>query len=232
MAKGKVLIVDDDEDIRELVLHSLQSRGYQVMEASTGEQGVKTALAENPDLIILDIEMPGMDGIQACQEIRKRLLAPIIFLSVRTEESDIVLGLGVGADTYLTKPFSLPQLLAQVDAAIRRETDYSRRRSEAGQVRVKDLSIDADAHEVRLNGRSLALTPTEFKLLSTLARNAGRVLTRDELLSSVWDLKGEHIYSRTVDVHVGRIRKKIGDDPARQSYIVTVPGLGYKMNAG
>jgi len=232
LAKGKVLIVDDDEDIRELVTRSLESRGYQAFAASSGEEGVKTALAESPDLVILDIEMPGIDGIQACQEIRKSLLVPIVFLSVRAEESDIVLGLGVGADTYLTKPFKLPELLAQVDAAIRRETLYSQRRSQAKLVTIKDLHLDVDAHEVRLDGRSVALSPTEFKLLSVLARNAGRVLTRDELLSSVWDLRGEEIYSRTVDVHVGRIRRKIGDSPSRQSYIVTVPGLGYKMTAG
>ncbi len=229
MSKGRVLVVDDDEDIRQLIGRSLANRGYEVALAASGEDGIASALADRPDVIILDVEMPGMDGIQTCQELRRTLYVPIIFLSVRSDETDIVLGLGVGADNYLTKPFKIPELLAHVDAAIRRQTQYIRPHEEPGTVQVQDLTLDLSAHELRRDGQVISLTPTEFKLVQSLVINAGRVLTRDQLLDCVWEHRSDGVYTRTVDVHMGRLRKKIEPDLARPRYILTVPGLGYKM---
>ncbi|MEN6520802.1 MAG: response regulator transcription factor [Armatimonadota bacterium] len=229
MRKGKILIVDDDEDILRLVGGALKARGYDIVTASTGASGVALAVAEQPDLIILDIELPDMSGTDVCQQIRLTNLAPILFLTVRSDETDVVLGLGVGADYYVTKPFRVPALIAGVEAALRRETVYAERKRHRSVISVKDLLIDLSAFEVRKKGELVQLTTTEFKLLQALAEHPGRVLTRDQLLDCVWDLRAEGIYTRTVDVHIGRLRKKIEDDPARPQYIVTVAGLGYKM---
>lgn len=229
LRKGKILIVDDDEDILRLVGGALKVRGYDIVTASTGAGGVALAVAEQPDLIILDIELPDMSGTDVCQQIRLTNLVPILFLTVRSDETDVVLGLGVGADYYVTKPFKVPELIAGVEAALRRETVYAERKKHRSSISVKDLQIDLSAFEVRKKGEPVQLTTTEFKLLQTLAEHPGRVLTRDQLLDCVWDLRAEGIYTRTVDVHIGRLRKKIEDDPSRPQYIVTVAGLGYKM---
>ena len=231
MSKGKVLVVDDEKDIRDLVGGSLADRGYDVVLACSGEEGLAKALGEKPDVIVLDVEMPDMDGIQTCQEIRKHILVPIIFLSVRSDESDVVLGLGVGGDNYLTKPLKICELLAHVEAAMRRETLYSQRRSQNQLIAVKDLVVDLDAHEIRQAGKTIPISPTEFKLIQMLAENVDRVLTRSQLLDHVWQTKADNIFSRTVDVHIGRVRRKIGDDPNHPRYIVTVPGLGYKISS-
>jgi DNA-binding response OmpR family regulator len=229
LPRGKVLVVDSDAEAREAIAEALVARGYDVVCARSGNEAVDKALVERPNAVALAVEMAGIDGVETCQEIRKTLFAPVILISERSEETDLVLGLGVGADYYVTKPVSMAQLLAYVEAAVRRETVYSRRRISLDTLKVKDLSLDLAAHELKRNGRTIQLSPTEFRLLTTLARNVGRILTRDQLLESVWELNADGIYSRTVDVHIGRIRRKIGDNAARQRYIVTVPGLGYKM---
>jgi DNA-binding response OmpR family regulator len=226
---GKILVVDDDEDIRNLIQAYLTSRGYRVISAATGEDGIRLAHIEHPDLVILDIELPDRDGIDVCQEIRQSMLTPIIFLTVRAEETDVVLGLGVGADNYITKPFKLSELVAKVEAALRRETVYADRRKHQSELSVGELAIDLGAHEVRKSGSAVDLTPTEFKLLQALAENADHVLTREQLLDHVWDLRADGVYTRTVDVHIGRLRKKIEDDPDKPRYIVTVAGVGYKL---
>lgn len=229
MRKGKILVVDDDNDILNLVRASLASRGFEVVTASNGSEGVKAALTERPDVIILDIEMPDKDGIEVCQDIRKKLFCPIIFLTVRSEETDVVLGFGVGADNYVTKPFKVSELIARVEATMRRETLYAERKKDQHYLSVRDLTLDTSAFEARKAETPLNLTLTEFKLLQALAEHAGQVLTRDQLLDHVWELKADGVYTRTVDVHIGRLRKKIEDDPANPQYIVTVAGLGYKM---
>lgn len=229
LRKGKILIVDDDEDILRLVGGALKARGYDVITACTGTSGVALAVAEQPDLIILDIELPDMSGTDACQEIRHTNLAPILFLTVRSDETDVVLGLGVGADYYITKPFRIAELIAGVEAALRRETVYAERKRHRNILSIRNLTIDLSAFEVRKKGEPVQLTTTEFKLLQALAEHPGRVLTRDQLLDYVWDLRADGIYTRTVDVHIGRLRKKIEDDPSQPQYIVTVAGLGYKM---
>ena len=229
MRKGKILVVDDDEDILRLVSGSLRARGFEILTASTGADGVRLCTDEQPDLVILDIELPDRDGIEVCQEIRRTNLVPIIFLTVRSEETDVVLGLGVGGDNYITKPFRIAELVARVESSLRRETVYAERKKNRRLLTVRDLSLDLSAYEVRKAGTPVQLTATEFRLLQTLAEHTDQVLTRDQLLDHVWDLRADSIYTRTVDVHIGRLRKKIEDDPSRPQYIVTVAGLGYKM---
>ena len=229
MPKGRVLVVDSDESASQSAAQGLADNGYEVSTASSGADGVAKAGAEKPDLIILDADLPGMDGYETCREIRRNVLAPIIMLGARAEESDVALGLGMGADYYLAKPVGIRALLAHVEAAMRRENGYRREQVEPNQINVKDLIVDLAAYELRRNGEIIPLTTTEFKLVHSLARNAGRILTRNQLLDSVWELKADGVYSRTVDVHIARIRRKMGDDPIAQRYIKTVTGIGYKM---
>ncbi|MDO8682449.1 MAG: response regulator transcription factor [Armatimonadota bacterium] len=229
MRGANILVVDDDEDITNLINAYLCSRGHRVTIGSSGEDGIRLAHIEKPDLILLDIEMPDRDGIEVCQEIRRTMLTPIIFLTVRAEETDVVLGLGVGADNYITKPFKLAELTAKIEATLRRETVYAERRKHQDVFNIGELALDLAAHEVRKSGNRLDLTPTEFKLLQLMAENAGHVLTREQLLDHVWEMRADGVYTRTVDVHVGRLRKKIEDDPDKPRYIITVAGLGYKM---
>lgn len=229
LRKSKILIVDDDEDILRLVGGALKMRGYDIVTACTGAAGVRLASEEQPDLIILDIELPDINGTDVCQEIRRTSLAPIVFLTVRSDEMDVVLGLGVGADNYITKPFKVSELIARIEAALRREKVYAERKRLRNVIEIKDLSLDLSAVEVRKRGKLVPLTSTEFKLLQVLAEYPGRVFTRDQLLDHVWDLRADGVYTRTVDVHIGRLRKKIEDNPEKPQYIVTVVGLGYKM---
>ncbi len=229
LRKGKILVVDDDEDILRLVTGALKARGFEVVTASTGTDGVELCGTEQPDLVVLDIELPDKDGIDICQDIRRSNTVPILFLTVRNDATDVVLGLGVGADNYMTKPFIVPELVARVEAMLRRETVYAERKKHRRILEIKDLALDLSAHEVRKADRSVQLTSTEFKLLQAFAEHPDQVFTRDQLLDHVWDLRADGIYTRTVDVHIGRLRKKIEDDPTRPRYIVTVPGLGYKM---
>lgn len=173
--------------------------------------------------------MPDKDGIEVCQEIRRKLYCPIIFLSVSCEETDVVLGLGVGADNYVTKPFKISELVARVEALIRRETLYAERKKQQKTLAVKDLTLDLSAFQAKKSGLPLSLTVTEFRLLQALVEHVDQVLTRDQLLDYVWEVDADEVYTRTVDVHIGRLRKKIEEDPSVPKYIVTVPGLGYKM---
>ncbi len=229
MRNCRILVVDDDDDILRLVSAALKSRGYDVLTAGTGADGVAHCAAQHPDLVILDIELPDTTGIEVCQEIRRSNMVPIVFLTVRGEETDVVLGLGVGADSYITKPFRIPELVARVEATLRREIVYAERKKLRRVLTVRDLSLDLNAYEVSKAGASVRLTATEFRLLHALAEHVGQVLTRDQLLDYVWELRADGIYTRTVDVHVGRLRRKLEDNPARPQYIVTVAGLGYKM---
>lgn len=229
MRKGKVLVVDDDEDILRLLSGALKSRGFDVVTGMSGAEGVELCGSERPDVVILDIELPDKDGIEVCQEIRRINVVPIMFLTVRSEETDVVLGLGVGADNYVTKPFRVSELVAKVETLLRRETVYAERKKSRKLLEVRDLTLDLSAYEVRKSGIPIQLTATEFRLLQALAERPDQVLTRDQLLDHVWDLRADGIYTRTVDVHIGRLRKKVEKDPIHPEYIVTVPGMGYKM---
>ncbi|MCX6344814.1 MAG: response regulator transcription factor [Armatimonadetes bacterium] len=225
MPIGKLLIVVD-ADIRLMIGNGLRSRDYDVIIAETGDEGL-SKISEKPDLIILDMDMPAMDGIQTCREIRKHVTTPIIFLGDSSEASGRILCLDAGGDNYLIKPITVPELAAYLNAAIRRQTHYS---NKAGRrINIKDLTLDVSAHELKRNDELIHLTLTEFKLFRALAVNCGQVLTRDHLLDEVWNIDSSGFYSRTIDVHVGRMRRKIGDDPLNPRYILTVNGVGYKI---
>jgi DNA-binding response OmpR family regulator len=225
-ASKKVLIVEDERDILHLVKHYLEKEGYRVSTAATGAEGLKLAKAEHPDLLILDLMLPGMDGLEVCKRLRAdqpTAALPIIMLTAKAEESDTVIGLELGADDYVTKPFSPKALVARVKALLRRierSKDEAPSRSAYG-----PLVLDRSRHEVTANGKDVTLTAKEFGLLDYLLQHQGRVLTRDVLLNAVW---GYEYYgtTRTIDVHVRRLKQKI---PLLNDAIVSIKSLGYKL---
>jgi two-component system alkaline phosphatase synthesis response regulator PhoP len=224
-AMQKILIIEDEPNIRELVVYNLNQNGYQGLEAEEGLQGLAMARSENPDLILLDIMLPGKNGYDICKELRAEgCKTPIIMLTAKNEEIDKVLGLEFGADDYISKPFGIRELMARIKAVLRR---YETNTEQEG-TRIGDLVINTESHEVKLGGRTLELTLKEFDLLRVLAENRGRVMTRDQLLDKVWGFEyiGE---TRTVDVHVRYLRKKLGDEDNEGKYIQTIRGMGYKM---
>ncbi len=230
----KILVVEDELVLRETLAYNLTKQGYEVITAADGSRAVELARQEKPDLILLDIMLPGIDGFEVCRILRQDYNAPIIMLTARDEEVDKIVGLEVGADDYLTKPFSMRELLARVKAQLRRvrllrEAFADEVEEEAAQeLRAGDLVIDLDRREVSLDGEPLALKPMEYELLTYLAQNEGRVLSRDQLLEQVWgwDYTGG---SRTVDVHVRWLREKIEEDPSDPTRIITVRGIGYRF---
>lgn len=233
----RILIIEDEPNIRELVLYNLKQNGYEALTAEDGLQGIAMARENNPDLILLDIMLPGKNGYDICKELRAEgSKIPIIMLTAKNEEIDKVLGLEFGADDYISKPFGIRELVARIKAVLRRydnslEQDAASKGSASGTgsgITIGDLSINIDSHEVRLAGKLLELTLKEFDLLRVLAENRGRVMTRDQLLDKVWGFEyiGE---TRTVDVHVRYLRKKLGDEDNEGKYIQTVRGIGYKM---
>lgn len=233
----KILIIEDEPNIRELVLYNLGQNGYEGLEAEDGLQGLDMARSEQPDLILLDIMLPGKNGYDICRELRAEgSKTPIIMLTAKNEEIDKVLGLEFGADDYIAKPFGIRELMARIKAVLRRYENSPEQEASANGtgrtagagITIGDLTINVDRHEVRLGGRSIELTLKEFDLLRILAENRGRVMTRDQLLDKVWGFEyiGE---TRTVDVHVRYLRKKLGDEDNEGKYIQTVRGIGYKM---
>lgn len=229
----KVLVVDDEQSILTLLKYNLQQAGYEVITAMDGEKGQELALAEKPDFIILDLMLPKLDGIEVCKQLRQqKVLTPILMLTAKDDEFDKVLGLELGADDYMTKPFSPREVIARVKAIFRR-TQYqpSQNEQEAEDmesIQISSLKILPDQFEAYFDEQLLELTPKEFELLLYLARNKGRVLTRDQLLSSVWnyDFAGD---TRIVDVHISHLREKIELDTKKPIYIKTIRGLGYKL---
>lgn len=233
----KILIIEDEPNIRELVLYNLNQNGYEGLAAEDGLQGLEMAREEKPDLILLDIMLPGKNGYDICRELRTEgSNTPIIMLTAKNDEIDKVLGLEFGADDYISKPFGIRELMARIKAVLRRyengrEAEAPENAREAGGgtgLAIGDLVINVERHEVKLAGKPLVLTLKEFDLLRVLAENRGRVMTRDQLLDKVWGFEyiGE---TRTVDVHVRYLRKKLGDEDNEGKYIQTVRGIGYKM---
>lgn len=228
MPKPVILVVDDEKDIVEILTYNLQKDGFQVHSCGDGESALSKCRTLLPDLVILDVMLPGMDGVEVCRALRRdeRTAAiPVVLLTAKGEESDVVLGLGVGADDYVAKPFSVKELVARVRALLRRR-HREIEDEDRTVVRVGDLLVDSVRHEVVAGKKSVTLTLTEFKLLRFLATHAGRVFTRSELLDHVI---GEDVYivDRNIDVHVRSIRKKLGKLAA---HIVTVRGVGYKFD--
>lgn len=229
-AGRKILVVDDERSVRKLVASYLDREGFQVIEAADGAAALKLARIEKPDLVVLDLMIPEVDGLEVCRILRSESDPYILMLTARTEEGDKLLGLGLGADDYLTKPFSPRELVARVKAILRRG-----QRSVSGQgksfLRAGLIEIDENRHSVTIDGRPLDLTVREFEILSHLAARPGMVFTREKLLEQVW---GDNYYGdpRVVDVHVAKLRKKIEADPAKPEYIQTVRGVGYKLETG
>ncbi len=222
----KILIVDDDRKTLELLRLYLERDGYQVLAAQDGRQALDLARQRRPDLIVLDLMLPAVDGLDICRILRAESKTPIIMLTARTTEDDKLLGLELGADDYITKPFSPREVVARVRVVLRRAGEPAE--SGPALARVRDLVVDFKSHEARLRGQPLRLTPKEFKLLETLVKQPGRAWSRLELLEHVFGFDYEG-FERTVDVHVMNLRKKLEHDPARPEYIQTVYGIGYKL---
>ncbi|MBC7263353.1 MAG: response regulator transcription factor [Chloroflexi bacterium] len=222
-----ILVVDDDKKVVELIKLYLEKDGYRVLTAYEGREALGLARQKRPDLIILDLMLPGMDGLDICHVLRgEGNQVPIIMLTARTTEEDKLLGLELGADDYVTKPFSPRELLARVRAVLRRAGEGEQ--EGPPEVHFGDLVVDFVRHEARVRGQPVHLTPREFKLLETLVKEPGRAFTRLELLDRVFGFDYEGL-ERTVDVHVMNLRKKIEPDPGHQTYIQTVYGVGYRF---
>ena len=229
MANEKILVVDDEENIAELISYNLTSNGYKVIIANNGNDAVKLAVEEKPNLILLDLMIPGKDGYDVCKDIRSNSEirnTPIIMLTAKSEELDKILGLELGADDYITKPFSVRELLARVKAVLRR---FSISEPESNVLVFGNLTADFDKREILVNDKKLDLTLKEFELLEILIRNKGKILTRDTLLDKIWGYEyiGE---TRTVDVHIRYLRKKIELDDKNPKLIETIRGVGYRFN--
>jgi DNA-binding response OmpR family regulator len=230
MSRERVLVVDDEPIVTEVVQRYLLREGYQVTVAADGETALKAARDDGPDLIVLDLMLPKLDGLEVCRILRTESSVPIIMLTAKGEESDKILGLGLGADDYLTKPFSPGELAARVKAVLRR-THIAPAAALAGDIlKTGTLRINPRARAVERDGESLHLTAKEFDLLYFLARNAGQVFTREQLLDNVWDYEWYGDAS-TVTVHIRRLREKVEPNPMRPRYIKTVWGVGYKFES-
>jgi two-component system OmpR family response regulator len=236
MPESNILIVEDDKTLLDVLRYNLVKDGYKVLTASDGLQAVKTARQEKPDLIILDLMLPQMDGLEVCRILRKDMTVPILMLTAKIEEIDKIVGLEVGADDYMTKPFSMRELLARVRAMLRRmemlrQEAAKNETPEVQVIQVGDLEIDLSRHVIKNKGLPLELNPKEFDLLVFLVRNKEQVFNRDTLLAKVWgyDYAGD---TRTVDVHMRWLRQKIEDNPDQPRFLVTVRGVGYKFEAG
>lgn len=222
--RERVLVIDDEERIVGIVRAYLEKEGFRVLTASDGREGLALARREKPDLIILDLMLPAMSGWDVCRELRRESATPVIMLTARDDDTDKIVGLELGADDYVTKPFNPKELVARVRAVLRR----TRPAPEGKPLAAGDLLIDEARHEVRRGDELIALTPTEFGLLATLASSPGRVFTRLQLLERV---QGEAFegYERAIDSHIKNLRQKIEPDPRHPRYVLTVFGVGYKF---
>ena len=228
----RILVVDDEKDVVEGLCVSLAHEGYEVATACTGEEGLELLRTKRPDLVILELMLPGMQGLEVCRTIRanpENADIPIAILSVRDGEVDRVLAFEMGADEYITKPFNVRELLARIRVALKRGEGRVQKRPQDQTFSHRDLFIHFDKYEVIVKGRKIVLSPTAMKLLFFLTKNAGRVYTRDQLIERVWE-DDACISPRTVDVHISRLRKVIESDPRDPAYIVTVPSAGYKFD--
>ena len=219
-----VLVVDDEEAIAEAVRARLESEGYRVVVAADGAQALDSAEREPPDLVVLDLMLPGMDGLEVCKRLQRDRWVPVLMLTARTEEADKVAGFAVGADDYLTKPFSLRELAVRVRAILRR-SERAAQATSAETLHLGGLSIDAARRRVYVDGTEVQLTPLEFEILLTLARDPGVVFTREQLMDRVWGYR-DYAGGRVVDSHVARLRRKLGDDGTTR-FVRTVHGVGY-----
>ena len=231
MTGASILVVEDEENLANALRYNMEREGYMVSIAPDGAEGLRRAREDRPDLVILDIMLPILDGFEVCRILRKETNIPILMLTAKDDVIDRVLGLELGADDYLTKPFSMRELTARVRAMLRRaqiSPDTSDRNSNGGIRASQDLTVDLDSHTVTLAGEVVQMRPREFDLLALLVASKGRVQTRDQILDQLWgiDYVGD---TRTVDVHVRWLREKIEADPSKPTRIVTVRGVGYRF---
>ncbi len=227
MDKKKILVVDDEVAIGDILRINLEKEGYAVAVATDGEEGARLALSLNPDLVLLDVMLPKMDGFEVCKKIRRESEVPIVMLTARTEEIDKILGLELGADDYVTKPFSVRELMARVKANLRRtQSKENIPDTEENSIKIGEITINTASYELRKSGKVIELTLREFELVKYLAESPNRIFSRETLLEKVW---GYEYYGdmRTVDVTVRRLREKIEDDPGEPRYIMTRRGVGY-----
>jgi len=221
-----ILVVDDEPQIVRLVRAYLEEAGYRVVTASDGQEALYVARHEKPDLVVLDVLMPRMDGLEFTRRIRSERDVPIIMLTARAEETDRIVGLELGADDYVTKPFSPKEVVARVRAVLRRAQPRS---APSPVLRAGPITLDRDTHVVAVSGQPVELTPTEFSILETLMTTPGRVFSRAELLEAAQGIACE-AYERTVDAHIKNLRRKVEPHPGRPRYILTVRGVGYRLN--
>jgi len=225
MKKGTILVIDDEKDLIELVRYNLEKEGFDVIAATDGQSGLEVVKKHRPDLVVLDLMMPGLDGLQVCQRLRSDPRSgriPVIMLTAKATEADRVVGLELGADDYITKPFSPREVVARVKAVLRRSVAHQ---DEPQMIRGGDLMIDLSGHEVSYRGQRISLTATEFRILEFLAARPGRVFSRDEIIDAALGNETS-VFDRTVDVHITAIRRKLG---AGGEQIETVRGFGYKF---
>ena len=225
MAKGTILVIDDERDLIDLVRYNLEKEGFEVIAATDGQSGLEVASKHAPDLVVLDLMMPGFDGLQVCQRLRadpRTARMPVIMLTAKATEADRIVGLELGADDYITKPFSPQEVVARVKAVLRR---VAAQHEQPAVVRSGELQIDLLGHEVTVNGNRVGLTATEFRILHLLVSRPGRVFNRDEIISSA-STNDSAVFDRTVDVHMMSVRRKLG---AAGDQIETVRGFGYKF---
>ncbi|EFP57318.1 response regulator transcription factor [Dermacoccus nishinomiyaensis] len=224
----RILIVEDEESYSEPLAYMLKKEGYEAFVAATGPEGIDTFERGGADLVLLDVMLPGMSGVDVCRELRSRSSVPIIMLTAKDSEIDKVVGLEMGADDYVTKPYSGRELLARIKAVLRRRGEAEA--GESDELVVGRVAMDVERHVVTVGGKGVAMPLKEFELLEMLMRNEGRVLTRMQLIDRVWgsDYVGD---TKTLDVHIKRLRAKIEPDPGLPQHILTVRGLGYKLEA-
>jgi DNA-binding response OmpR family regulator len=227
VSEQTVLVVDDEEAIAEAVQARLESEGYRVVVAADGSEAIEAHREHQPDLVVLDLMLPGMDGLEVCKRLQRDRWTPVLMLTAKTEEADKVAGFAVGADDYLTKPFSLRELAVRVRAILRRvERIQSVQAQDDGPIELHGLRIDGARRRVDVDDEEIGLTPLEFEILLTLAREPGVVLSRDQLMDRVWGYR-DYAGGRVVDSHVARIRRKLGEDGNDPRFIRTVHGVGY-----
>jgi two-component system OmpR family response regulator len=228
MANSKILVVEDDTNLLETLKYNFRKEGYDVVTATDGELAVDSARREKPDIIILDIMLPKLNGFEVCRILRREMTVPILMLTAKADETDKIVGLEIGGDDYMTKPFSMRELMARVRAMLRRVKMSEISSSEPETISIVGLEIDIARHRASLLGKELELSPKEFDLLVFLSRNKGLVFNREQLLEKVWgyDFAGD---SRTVDVHMRWLRQKIESDAAHPRYLLTIRGTGYKL---
>jgi two-component system, OmpR family, KDP operon response regulator KdpE len=219
----KVLVVDDEPQIRRLIKVSLEGHGYQVIEAADGKAGVDQVLSSKPDIFLLDLGLPDMDGKKVIQLVREWSTIPIIILSARDQETEKVEALDMGANDYITKPFGVGELMARIRVCLRSQGNGA----DESQVHCGDLVIDLAKHQVTVSGNEVKLTPTQYDLLKVLAQNAGKVLTHRQLLKRVWGAESDD--TQYIRVYIGQLRRKIEEDPSRPKYLITESGIGYRL---